>query len=148
MKRMKFLAFAAFLIFAFQSDAQDLMKREVPEAIVSQFEKEFPKATDVDWEKETNYYKVDFELKRNMDWEVWYNEDGSVVKKEEEWRKSKLPTAVKETISADFPDYRIGDVTRITEGEEVKFEVELDSRDADLSVWIDSRGQVLDSRRD
>ncbi len=148
MKNMVFLVFAAFLIFTSRADAQDLMKSEVPEMIVTQFEKEFPKARDVEWEKEIDYYKVDFELKRNTDWEVWYNADGTVVRKEEEWRKSKLPATVKETISGDFPDYRIDQVTRITEGDEIKFEVDLDSRDSDLNVWIDSSGKVLDSRRD
>src|SRR5690606_2510127 len=148
MKNMVFLVFAAFLIFTSRADAQDLMKSEVPEMIVTQFEKEFPKARDVEWEKEIDYYKVDLELKRNTDWEVWYNADGTVVRKEEEWRKSKLPATVKETISGDFPDYRIDQVTRITEGDEIKFEVDLDWRDSDLNVWIDSSGKVLDSRRD
>ncbi|HLT94966.1 MAG TPA: PepSY-like domain-containing protein, partial [Membranihabitans sp.] len=110
MKKSIFFVCTVFLTFPFGVDGQDLLSSQVPATILALFEKEFAKATDVDWEKEGELYKVDFEIKRRIDVEVWYDADGTVVRQEEEWKKSKLPAAVDKSITAEFPDHKIEDV--------------------------------------
>lgn len=146
MKKAIFFVCTVFLAFSSGVDGQDLLNSQVPASILAHFEKDFPKVSDVDWEKEGDLYKVDFELKRRIDMEVWYDSDGTIVRQEEEWKKSELPSAVDKSIATEFPDYKIGDVYKITENTKVHYEVELDSRTrSDLEVWVDSDGKVLES---
>ena len=48
--------------------AQDLTESQVPSVIVNNFKKEFPKASDVEWEKKGEQYNVEFEIGWGIDY--------------------------------------------------------------------------------
>ena len=54
--------FVAMVIVSF-SYAQKIAEKEVPAAVKSAFQKQFPDVKDVDWEKEKGNYEVEFEIK-------------------------------------------------------------------------------------
>jgi|SRR5690554_3235446 len=129
--------------------AQDLNREEVPANILEHFDLEYAQASDVEWEMKGDRYKVEFEYDRQTDMEIWYDANGNVVREKEEWKKSKLPDAVKNAIKEEYSDYKIDDVDKITEDGKVHFKVSLDSnRDEDMEVWIDESGEVTESKRD
>ncbi len=135
--------------FAGTTFAQDLRPNQVPSAIQQEFQKNFPKASDVEWEKEMNHYDVEFEVGLlGTDHEVWYDENGKLLRHEEEISKRDLPKEVTNTINKEFDGFRVGDVTKITEGDQVNYTMELENRDEEWDVAIDANGKILQQKND
>lgn len=141
MKRLFFIAsMACFSSFGF---TQDLQQSEVPSVVVNNFQKAFPKALEVEWEKEAGNYKVDFDIAPDKDHEVWYDSTGKIIKHKEEIAKSSLPKAVQAKIATDFKGYRVEDVKKITVGTKITYSFELKSTTAEWKVTTDETGKVL-----
>ncbi len=134
---------AALSIFGITM-AQDISTSQVPSVILNQFNKDFSKANDVDWEMEGNLYNVDFEMGWNIDHEVWYSADGKIIKHKEVIAIKELPKAVSSRINTDFKGYSIDDLERITENGKVVYKMELNSLlNQDWDVVVDASGKVL-----
>lgn len=113
---------ALFLPFA----AAAQVAQQPSAAVLAAFEKDFPNAMDVDWDLKGTQYKVEFETGILFtDHEVWYDAEGRQLRHEEEISEGDLPEAVKKSIAADFPGYRVDDVERITMEKETMYAMEL-----------------------
>ncbi|HLU84891.1 MAG TPA: PepSY-like domain-containing protein [Vicingaceae bacterium] len=142
--KKQILILSAALAISLSAQAQDIPQSQVPSVILNQFNKQFPKATDVEWEMDGNLYNVDFEIGWNIDHEVWYNAEGKIVKHKEDISKSELPKAVNDRIQADFSGYSIDDLERITDNGKVIYKMELNAlTQTDWDIVIDSEGKVI-----
>src|SRR5690606_18368864 len=110
MKTLKILAFTLLASSAVM--AQDLRIAVVPNNLKEALEKEYPKAIDVEWEKELDNYKVEFEINR-QDHEIWYNASAQILKKEQEISETELPKAIRDAIKSSYAGYRVDDVEKI-----------------------------------
>lgn len=129
--------------------AQDIPQSNVPAAVAAAFGKQFPKAMDIEWEMSTGLYKVEFELDRRIDHEVWFDEAGRIVKHQEEISLKELPGKVRDMIKRDFSGYTIDDLERITESNKVVYKVELNSLlQQDWEILADAAGNVLSKMAD
>lgn len=144
---MRTLKILAVVLFATGTAmAQDLNRAEVPSNLNDAFNKEYPKATDVEWEKELDNYKVEFDLKR-QDHEVWYNASGTVLKKEIEITEGELPQVIRDVIKSKYAGYRVDDVEVIWQNNATTYEVELEKGQDEKHVIFDSNAKVLGERR-
>ena len=142
--KKQFLVFGTTLAIALTTQAQDIPQSQVPSVIVNEFNKQFPKATDVEWEMDGSLYDVEFEIGWNIDHEVWYNAEGKMVKHKEDISKSELPKAVIDKIKADFKGYSIDDLERISDNGKVVYKMELDALvQQDFDVVMDSEGKII-----
>jgi hypothetical protein len=131
-------------LFANTATAQDIPQSQVPSVVVNAFQKAFPKAYDVEWERDGSYYKVEFETGLiGLDHEVWYDETGKMIRHKEEISKSDLPQAVTAAINRDFAGYRVDDVEKIAEGDTVTYILELKKGYEEWKVAFDQAGNVL-----
>lgn len=147
--KKKILIIAAVIGITFTSQAQDILQSQIPAVILNQFNSQFPKATDVEWEMDGSNYTVEFELNWNIDHEVWYNTEGKIVKHKEDISSSDLPKVVNERIQTDFSGYSIDDVERITDNGVVVYKMELNHlMQQDWDVVIDASGNVLSKMAD
>ena len=145
-KQILFLAALGTLSF---SQAQDLPKSQVPSVILNQFNSQFPKATDVEWEMDGNLYNVEFEIGWNRDHDVWYDAEGKMVKQKEEIASKELPQAVHKTIETGFKGYSTDDVERITDEGKIFYKLELNSLlKQDWEVVFDANGNILSQIED
>ncbi|MUH34721.1 hypothetical protein D9O36_02605 [Zobellia amurskyensis] len=129
--------------------AQDIPQNQVPSIIVNKFNKQFPNASDIEWEMDGSLYNVDFEMGWNTDHDVWYNAEGDVVKHKEDIAKSELPQAVKDRIKTDFKGYSIDDLERITDNQKVVYKLELDAfTKQDWDAIIDADGTLISKIED
>ncbi len=129
--------------------AQEISQRNVPSVILNKFQQEYPKALDIDWKKEADLYKVDFEIgSRRTDHDVWYNNEGKVVKHKKEIAKRDLPAAVLAKIKADFSGYRISDIKQITEAGKSIYTLELNKLTKEWKMTFDASGNILDQIAD
>lgn len=124
--------------------AQEMPQNQVPSVIVNNFQKQFPKAFDVEWELKGNLYQVEYEIGAlGADHESWYNQTGKLVQHKEEISKKDLPQKVLSSIDKSFSLYRIDDVKKITETNNVTYTLELKSFTEEWKVAYDNNGKLL-----
>lgn len=143
MKRKVIQVLALCLIGSGVVSAQEIPQTQVPSVILNNFKKEFPKASDVDWEKQGDLYNVDFEIAWLVDYEAWFTELGELVKYTVEISGSDLPKAVRNAISKQYVGYRIDDAKKIIENGSETFKVELEKGTVETEVIFSKNGQVI-----
>src|SRR5690606_38063889 len=125
--RKLIITLSTAIVLSLATQAQDIPQGQIPSVILNQFNKQFPKATDIEWEMNGDLYNVDFETGWNIDHEVWYNAEGKIVKHKEDISKAKLPKVVKDRIQSDFKGYFIDDLERITNNGKVAYKMEMNA---------------------
>ncbi len=111
MKVNYFISLLVFGILVFTGcDNDDDATRSGNQMVESAFEAMYPDATRVSWEKEGQYYVVDF-WSGNMEKEAWFDSNGAWYQTESDILFAALPEAVKTAfLSGDYKDWRIDDV--------------------------------------
>jgi len=142
------LSISAGLLLTGFTFAQDILPTDVPSVISNNFKKSYPKASSLDWEKEGELYKVDFEIGWFNDYTAWYSAAGERIKFLEEIAKKDLPAAVLSKINTDFKGYRVDDVKKITSGKVITYDVDLNNLKQDWDVVFDSNGKILSKKAD
>ena len=118
-------------IFSAGADAagkKKLPKHDLPAAVVSAFEKAYPKAVikGIDKEKENGvtYYELE-----TMDGKIardfLYATDGTVFEMEETISATEIPELVVKTLRTSYADYKIVKAEKVTKGAEVSYELAL-----------------------
>lgn len=144
MKKYVFLLSVISFLGATTISAQDLSNSEVPSIIRNSFLGEYPQATDIEWEREGDLYKVDFELNKKIEQKIWYDPTGEIVKREEEMSATDLPTLIHSKIKTEFAGYHIDEVDKVTTKTEVYYQVELESFfKEDWEITINAQGKIL-----
>lgn len=135
---MRTLNMIAVLAFAsLGSAAQDLKAEQVPVKIISEFQKSYPKVTNMEWEMKETYYEVEFDIGK-YDHEISYDNEGKVVKERIEVSPSELPAALQELIKNKYPDYTIDEVEMTRMQGKISYKVEIDQG------WFKERKLVID----
>lgn len=144
MKRYNLIGALILFIVPLFALGQEIHKRDVPSLIVNSFYQHFPLAYDVEWKKEQEVYKVEFEtgVRRN-DNSVWFDSFGKIIKHKEEISKSKLPGEVLSKLASEFKDYRVSDIKKITEKDETVYTFELKRAYEEWKVSFDKNGTLL-----
>lgn len=136
---MKNLRIAALALFATAAvSAQDLKTNEVPSNLQTSFSNTYSNATDVEWEKKGDLFKVEFEI-NNMDHDVWYDAQGNVVKSEMEISEGELPSVVASAIKSKYADYKIDSIEVREENGTKTYEVEIEKG------WTNERNLIVDA---
>lgn len=145
---MKTIKIFIFLLFvASIAVAQDLKPSEVPEAVKNVFTKENTSATDIEWERDMDNYKVEFDMGR-MEHEIWYTADGNIIKRENDIPQSDLPQAIRDIIESNYPGYRLDDIEMTWQDDATTYKVELEKGKEEWEVVFDADGKILQERRD
>lgn len=140
----KLILFFIALVAFNNSFAQDLRKSEVPSVVLNQFNSKFPKAFDVEWEKDGDLYKVEFETKWNNDHDVWFNSEGKIIKQKEELSARDLPQAIKDYINQEYKNYKVDDVDKITENNRIVYKVEVENRKREINLFFNEDGTLVE----
>ncbi|MBX9449519.1 MAG: PepSY-like domain-containing protein [Taibaiella sp.] len=128
--------------------AQELKEEKVPSILNNKFKLKFPKAKDIEWEKIGNLYKVEFELGKSLDYKVWFDKFGKLLKNSEELLVSELPQKIRSSILTAYTNARIDEVFKVTEGLITRYEVKLRSGAKDWLVIYDEEGHPLEVKED
>src|SRR5690554_3791326 len=137
---------AVFLFGTAALYAQDVPESQVPSAIVNNFKKDFPNASDVEWERKGEQYKVEFETGRDVDHDAWYSASGELARHIEEIAVADIPDVVQNAIKNEFPGYRIDDAKRMVEKGVESYKVEVEKDKEELDVVFSKEGKLLQSR--
>ena len=143
MKKATLVIAAALFLISGSLAAQDISQSQVPSVILNNFQKAYPKASDVEWEMKGNLYNVEFETGLHTDHEIWYDGEGKTVRHKEDITRNQLPAAVTSSVKQQFKGYRISDPKRITTSSEVTYTMELKSLTREWEISVDSTGKIL-----
>ncbi|WP_342332274.1 PepSY-like domain-containing protein [Pedobacter sp. FW305-3-2-15-E-R2A2] len=132
---------AAGLLFSGLTYAQDIPVKEVPSVVLNSFNKAFPQALKVDWEKKGDLFNADFDIGRR-DHEVWLNPKGGIVKHKKELRVRELPSVIVNSIKKNFKGFRIDEVDKYEEEKQFFYKVELKTLSEEKKVVFDAQGKI------
>lgn len=119
-------------------------KTEVPQAILEAFNKKYPKATDVEWEKDDLNYEVEFELEK-VEYEVTFSEDGTWLETETEITAKDLPEKVASAFKAAYPKAKIKGVEKVETPKISFYEIEYKKGLKKREAFFDKDGNVLEN---
>ena len=127
-------------------NAQDIAKKDVPDAVKAAFNKAYPKATDVDWERKGSNYEVDFDLAK-VDHKAIYTASGKTIALEKDIPNKQLPATITKSIKAKYPQGRIDDVDQINTGDIVSYKIDIEGT-PDVNVWYGADGKFIKEAAD
>ena len=126
------------------SHSQDVVP---PANLQQKFRVDFPKASDVEWETAGDIYEVEFDV-RFRDCKAYYDSEGNLLMTVEETYRSGLPAVVKNAAETKYPKYHFEDIDKIRRGTEVFYKVEMELRDTEIELLVQSDGVIRNERID
>lgn len=130
-------------IFFLPAAAQEVSRQQVPSVVVNSFKAKFPQATDVDWERSRTHYEVEFEIGR-LDHAIWLNQEGEVIRHQQELKIRSLPEQVRAQVRQQFPGYRIIEADKLQTEKITAYKLELITWTNKTEIIVDEQGQVLE----
>ncbi len=114
---MKKTFLAALLVTALSlglsaQDGQKVKDADLPAAIKTSFQSEFPNAGDVEWILKDGHYKVEFEI-NDVDNIAAFDASGKLIKKGVEIKENELPAAVTSALQSAHAGKGIDDVYKM-----------------------------------
>ena len=127
------------LLTATFANAQKMQDKDVPVIIKSAFQKQYPDAKEVKWEKENGNYEAEFELKET-EHSALFDASGNIIESEVEISSDALPANVKEYVSKNYSGQKIKEAAKITDAKgTVTYEAEIKGKD----LIFDSNGNFI-----
>lgn len=112
MKRsMLLFAFAMSVSLGF---SQKISESEVPATVKSALKKQYPNATNVKWDKESNGYEASFDFNKT-DTSILFDATGKVVETEVEIELNQLPKGAVEYVKSHYKGSTIKEAAKITD---------------------------------
>lgn len=119
--------------------AQKIADKNVPQTVISSFQKAYPTAKAVKWDKEGENYEASFDLNKT-DYSVLYDANGNLQETEVEIETSQLPKAVTDYVAAQYKGQKIKEAAKITNAQgAITYEAEIKGKD----LMFDSTGNFL-----
>lgn len=127
MKKLALLMSAGMI--ASLSQAQKQPEKEIPPPVKSAFQKAYPTAKEVKWEKENENFEADFEI-GETDYSVLLDANGNILETEIEISADALPVNAKEYVSKTYAGQKIKEAAKITDAKGiVTYEIEIKGKD-------------------
>ena len=140
------ICMAFFRIYCVQ--AQEKSKKvEVPAAVKSAFEVNYPKAEKVNWGVEKpGEFEAEFVL-NSVKSSALFDSKGQFLESENEIKESELPQVIKATISKDFVGYKFDEVEKSTNAKGVTiYEMEASKDKEKYEISFDVNGKLLNKK--
>ncbi len=127
-KIMTTLVLAALLIVnsAFANN-----KETINEKVQSAFKQEFSRATEINWSRSDNFYKVEFTLNNNV-MTAYYNENAELMGVIKNLLSTELPINLQLSLKKDYGSYWISDLFEFARNEESGYFITIENSDTKL----------------
>ncbi len=128
-------------------------KDQVSKAVLEAFEKAYPNAEEVEFEKEMigdkTVYEVEYK-ENNREYEILYDSDGVILRKEEAIDVELLPEPIVQAISSAYPQVFIEEAEMVMgpDGSVTGYEVEIKTEGKKLELELDAYGKILEAEQD
>lgn len=135
------------------ANAKEVSKHQVPKAVLEAFEKAYPNAEEIEFEKEMVEGKAVYEVEykeNGKEFEITYDADGVILQIEETLDVKALPEPIIQAISKAYPKATIEDAERVInpDGTVAAYEVEIKTEGKKLELELDANGKILKTEQD
>jgi hypothetical protein len=137
------------------ADEDDLSRDQVPKVVIIAFEKAYPNAKEIKFEKETFEGKAAFEVEykeNGKEHDLIYSDDGTLLQKEEEIDSKSLPESITQIINKKYPQAEIKEAEKLMKPDSIVigYEVEIETADkkVELELDVDVNGNILKTEDD
>ncbi len=134
--------------FLFADEAKEVAKMELPEVVMSAFQKSYPDAKINGLDQEVVDGKTHYEIETSVDKlekTFVYLEDATLVQIEEEILAKSLPEIVLASISKAHPKCEIDEADKITRDTVVEYEVVVEVGEKEMELLVALDGKILAS---
>lgn len=143
-KRMKQIFAICLMLLSFQALAQKINSSEVPEIARTSFNKNFPKAVNVKWEKEDGNYEASF-VSEGRKMAAAFNGKGDWLETEFKIEISELPKTITDYLEKNYPDAQIRSAEKINmTNDRTWYEVVIN----DHELILDANGKLIKTRKE
>lgn len=144
---MKALKISCLLIFVLGS-CLILAAQDVPEKVRAAFATQFPNATAVVWELESEQeWEADFKIKKTA-YSSSYLQDGTWLETEYEIDEKDIPKKIRKALARSFPGYKLEESEKLETSTGVAYEFELENGDEEIEVLMALNGKVLKTHQE
>jgi len=140
----KFTMLAMLVLFVSFASAKHLKENEVPSAVKSTFQKQFPEAKKLEWEKEDGNFEAEFEINK-VEMTATIDKDGKLLETETEIAISELPKEVIAYTKEHCKAKKIKEASKIVDSKGVTtYEAEVKGK----KMTFDNNGKFINSKKD
>lgn len=119
--------------------AQKIQTKEVPAAVKTAFQKNYPQIKILKWDKEDGNFEASYEL-NEIDNSVLFDQQGNIIESEVEIKTTQLPRGVLEYVKTNYKTLKVDEAAKITHNDGViVYEVEMKKMD----LLFDSNGKFI-----
>ena len=140
------LFFIGFMGAANAQDSVKVLKKDVPESVLSAFSKAYPKAIVKTYSRETRDGKICYELESKdatTKRDIIYAANGDVMEIEEAMKPSDLPAVVKATLTKNYPNAKITAAEKLIKGTMVQYESTIKVGSNTIDLLFSDAGQLV-----
>ena len=132
------------LLLAGPAFAQKLTPAQVPAAVVATFQKAFPKATAVKWEKEADDYEAGFQ-QSGATMSALLGAGGELKETETSLAPSALPTPVRATLATRYKGIKVNEAARLVAAKTgaITYEAEVRQNGKNRNVLFTADGKEV-----
>ena len=132
------------MLFTTLTFAQKMQEKNIPVNVKSSFQKKYPTAKEVKWDKEGEKYEASFELNKT-DHSVLMDAQGNINETEVEIELNQLPKGILEYVKTHYAGKKAKEGAKITDAKGiVTYEVETKGMD----LIFDSNGKFIKELKD
>ncbi|MCB2219318.1 MAG: PepSY-like domain-containing protein [Bacteroidetes bacterium] len=145
---LSFLLFAlagVFLLGCKSNTAVDEEIGDIPAVVKNNFQSQYTKSTEVEWEAEGDYYEAEF-LENGKEMSAVYDTQGNLIETETEIEMDALPADIFTYISETHPNAELEEAESIENQEGNFYEVMIeDENDSEIELLFDPDGMLISS---
>ena len=117
-----------------------------PALLKEQLKKDFPNASDIEWEEAANIYEADFEIER-MDYKAYYDSKANLLMCVIDIHESEVPAVGKNTAIAKYPDSDIDkDAKKVYKGTNIYYVIELEKDRTERKITLAMDGSIIEEK--
>lgn len=141
---------ALFFCLSINSYAQKkkYTEKDMPAAVISSFQKNFPEASVRGYDKETEDGITTYEVEAtvaDVKKDIQFNADGTVIEIEESMNTADLPEKVVAAINSKYGNPSILKSEKVTKGSDILYEVTFKVKKKKHEVRLDKDGTILET---
>ncbi len=117
--------------------------KTIPEVVTSNFNKQYPKASDIEWTIVDYNYEVEFQH-NGLEMEILYDEKGTTLETEVELSEEQLPAIIYNYVNEKYAGYAIDELIKIMKGKTTFYEVQLENKKETVELLFNESGKLLE----
>ena len=134
------------MICAFGLTLASCAQNELPSEVKSSFDKKFPNATSIKWDKENDSeWEAEFK-NEGISYSANFSSDGTWVETEHSAKQKDLPMEITSLLKSDFSEYKIEEIEKFEKPNSSGYDIEIEKGEEMFELVFDNSGKLLEKK--